>query len=940
VGNDGPQKKRSKSRTPVKPSKKHAEPDAAAVAAATAAAAAASSTGAAPGTIDEKMWHQFLTGATPKADLRKAAKAAEAQASAGSHDSVTQSAVLSPALKMRKRRRRNSKVLGSGNNIRRPGLSTVKPHIVRWSSSTPGANSVKEDFQRLTNITVLSTILLAKDLLANHSRKGDLTGTDARTLWKEISRQLRSRPEHAVFKDAQRAALADMYLKLSAVLGDSTIGSANPAARAQSGKAREGEVSEVINVDELHLKPLDVPQPPVPNLIGGLERALFNQGVYQLRDPHSGVYNFDPYIETITPVKEFDFDALKEYITSSRDTTLINFAREESCKYTGSTSSLTSALAHFHFLVSQWRPINGDKLSRGFMAAPLTTYSGITRAPQTIVLNWKDGVYAIDAGKEYDTSNVLQWLGKSMEKFLTAPKEEYEKFKRENSHTLTEEEKNGPESYHYTTMGDFMMRSQLDAYDERLPGTGMFDLKTRAAVSIRQDATDFEQGLGYEIRDIRGEWASYEREYYDLMRSAFLKYSLQARMGRMDGIYVAYHNIERIFGFQYFPIGEMDFALHGTNDTRLGDEEFKVTIALLNKALDRVTKTFPEQTLQVTFETRPSKAADSAAFMYVYARPITQEEVKQMQEANLAQAREYEHRVIGLSPKDKRKEIQKMLEEDEKIAEEEDRAEQLIDALENINDPKNQAVIKHHTAAKEGHDLASKTVGAAVDAIGKRVEMGIESGDLVSEALELARDEEPTVSLSESGAPAAEERASSNDVESSSDNATSEGEAVPAEKKVLVLKIKVQNYINEKPVLRVNASGKDANYGPNDTWSIRYSMAESGSGAAAMSLYEAARARARRAFVGNRDKTKAFTGDYQAAIQLSVAEGKKYRQELEKLDEGREVVHVLENDTLYVPEKEGSSDRQSQADESAGSSLKDSATGDDAQPTPTTKTGV
>jgi hypothetical protein len=33
------------------------------------------------------------------------------------------------------------------------------------------------------------------------------------------------------------------------------------------------------------------------------------------------------------------------------------------------------------------------------------------------------------------------------------------------------------------------MRSQLDAYDPRLPGTGMFDLKTRAAVSIRMEST-------------------------------------------------------------------------------------------------------------------------------------------------------------------------------------------------------------------------------------------------------------------------------------------------------------------------------------------------------------------------------------------------------------------------------------------------------------------
>lgn len=56
--------------------------------------------------------------------------------------------------------------------------------------------------------------------------------------------------------------------------------------------------------------------------------------------------------------------------------------------------------------------------------------------------------------------------------------------------------------------------------------------------------------------------------YYDLVRSGMLKYrcvalrtgnvadhpSLQARIGNMDGIFVAYHNTRRMFGFQYLPL--------------------------------------------------------------------------------------------------------------------------------------------------------------------------------------------------------------------------------------------------------------------------------------------------------------------------------------------------------------------------------------------------
>jgi len=36
------------------------------------------------------------------------------------------------------------------------------------------------------------------------------------------------------------------------------------------------------------------------------------------------------------------------------------------------------------------------------------------------------------------------------------------------------------------------MRSQLDCYDSRLPGTGVFDIKTRACLPIRLDILNFE----------------------------------------------------------------------------------------------------------------------------------------------------------------------------------------------------------------------------------------------------------------------------------------------------------------------------------------------------------------------------------------------------------------------------------------------------------------
>ncbi|KAL2021491.1 hypothetical protein VTK56DRAFT_7124 [Thermocarpiscus australiensis] len=401
---------------------------------------------------------------------------------------------------------------------------------------------------------------------------------------------------------------------------------------------------ERVNASKLVLTPIVKPQPPVPSLSYGLDRVLFNPGVYYLQDPRSRVFNFDPYLACIMPIQEFDFNALKRYVTSSKDTTLINTAAENKKKYTGSTSSMTATLAHFHYLLSAWRPINPAMMSRGFEVDSYN-FTRIMRAPAATFLHWKDGTYAIDADKEFDTANILSMLGKSMEKLLTLPKEEFEKYRRSRSDQLSDEERNGPESYHYTSLGDFMMRSQLDAHDPRLPGTGMFDLKTRAVVSIRMDARDFYKGTGYEIRNRFGQWESFEREYYDMIRSAFLKYSLQVRMGRMDGIFVAYHNTQRIFGFQYISLPEMDFSLHGQNDRILGDREFKLSVHLLNKVLDKVTARFPGQSLRLHFETREA----STPFMYIFAKPVTPEEVEEVQGASRAAIEEFERRMMGVT---------------------------------------------------------------------------------------------------------------------------------------------------------------------------------------------------------------------------------------------------------------------------------------------------
>lgn len=404
---------------------------------------------------------------------------------------------------------------------------------------------------------------------------------------------------------------------------------AKPRSEVSKKKKKHGVKVETFQAEPASaLTPIEVDTNPVPLIQYGLDRVLFKDGVYPLQDPRTRVWNFDPYLSTIMPVTDFDFEALADYITSSKDKKLIGITKDRKKKYTGSTSSMTSTLAHFHFLLSKWRPINCARLSQQF-DLDLEGFSAVTKSPAATILNYKDGVYAIDADKEWDEQTVLSMLGKSMEKLLTVPKDEFVKYHRSKSHELTEEEKSQEEAYHYTTYGDFMMRSQLDAYDPRLPGTGVYDLKTRAVVSIRMDAQNVEKGVGYEIRQRDGNWESFEREYFDMIRSAFLKYSLQVRMGRMDGIFVAFHNTKRIFGFQYIPLEEMDLSLHGTTNKTLGDKEFTASLKLFNELLDQATTKFPKRSLRVFVETRPS---DTVPFLYFFAEPVTDEQIKNIQE--------------------------------------------------------------------------------------------------------------------------------------------------------------------------------------------------------------------------------------------------------------------------------------------------------------------
>ncbi|KAI0059535.1 Pet127-domain-containing protein [Artomyces pyxidatus] len=344
------------------------------------------------------------------------------------------------------------------------------------------------------------------------------------------------------------------------------------------------------------------PQRPIANLTHGLDRVLFNPGVHWLKDPRSRVYNFTTWLKSIPSVKDFAFERIPLFVRSSGDQDMWSLAKAENRRFIGSTSSLSGLLSQIYFLISEDKPVDTSSLSRYFQEERATFTFG-QRIPVSVVLRYNDGVYGVDSDDKVNmaaSKNPLLWMGHMLEKFLTVPPEEFSRFMRASDNPILREENPLREAYRYSKSDKFVMRSQLDCVDPRLPGTGVFDVKTRAALPVRKDLMNYEENAGYLIRTSQGPVESFEREYYDLIRSAFLKYSFQARIGNMDGVFVAYHNTERMFGFQYIPLLEMDARIYGGEDR--GERVFEKCVSLLEIILTEAVYHFPNESIRILVE--------------------------------------------------------------------------------------------------------------------------------------------------------------------------------------------------------------------------------------------------------------------------------------------------------------------------------------------------
>ena len=151
--------------------------------------------------------------------------------------------------------------------------------------------------------------------------------------------------------------------------------------------------------------------------------------------------------------------------------------------------------------------------------------------------------------------------GKSLERMATMEPAEFERKLLKSSPESVALPADAREPAIFSSTATSLFRSQLDARCG-VRGT-VFDLKTRATLPVRMQHMPLSSAKDYRIVTRSGTHFSFERERFDMVRSAFLKFIFQCRIGHMDGVMVCYHNTERIFGYEFIALDLMERVVFG-----------------------------------------------------------------------------------------------------------------------------------------------------------------------------------------------------------------------------------------------------------------------------------------------------------------------------------------------------------------------------------------
>lgn len=328
----------------------------------------------------------------------------------------------------------------------------------------------------------------------------------------------------------------------------------------------------------------------IPTLQHGLGKVIGSGEAHVIQNLSDQNLNyFDPFLKDISQPESLDYKKMSPFKPPSQDKFLHNLTRYSDTQFAASTSSLTSSLSAFYLLLSNYKAPYANLLPSFYHSKKFTHFTGtildkprfLVMRPQNdfsipgmkldpLIMPNRNRIYAIDSDSMpfVPVNLILTKLGHSLERALTYnPQEFNERFVRNT--IITENwEAETDLAYHYTKFGDFLVRSQLDCYDPSLREGrgGIFDLKTRATAPIRFNMKVYDKYIERDqISNFVGEENSFEKEFHDMVRNAFIKYSYQAFLGRMDGMFIAYHNTSQMYGFEYLPLEELNTYVFGSD---------------------------------------------------------------------------------------------------------------------------------------------------------------------------------------------------------------------------------------------------------------------------------------------------------------------------------------------------------------------------------------
>jgi hypothetical protein len=357
-----------------------------------------------------------------------------------------------------------------------------------------------------------------------------------------------------------------------------------------------------IFADNIKIRSIPVPpeyDSPVASLSPGLEEVLDYNGPVVLGQGPDDLPFIEPegFLRTITPPADVNWDAIPPFVTASRDDTLAKLAAEHGARFLSSTSSISPMLSHFHFAMTNFAKINPAAFSPWFEGLPMNFTRSATKAHSSLLRRRGDRCWGLDnfVSGEPKNNQVLIELGKSLERHLTYSGPDFERIfvlqRDEQGQLIPKPEAAAEvpkeEAHHFMACNGLLLRSQLDCEDPRVRSDKkVFDLKTRATLPIRLDVGNYHEYTDYRVTHRTGRYNSFEREFYDMARTAFLKYSYQCRIGDMGGIFVAYHNTLEIFGFEYISLQRMDETIYGNSEK--ANFVYRQGLHLVDKLLEHV----------------------------------------------------------------------------------------------------------------------------------------------------------------------------------------------------------------------------------------------------------------------------------------------------------------------------------------------------------------